>query len=184
MKSATLFFVLIAIFFIKTTNSQAEPLLAAPHHPFDRVEIVYPNNECSFMYSPVDFCDERHVSEIKKAIKNGVENFNGHYILLKIKEWRPSEYYGDSVVVIDTQTGIAYPMPFDYYSGAISVKNSKTIKKKKAKIIFSAGSNKICIDGSILVYRATENGNFCFSFQNDRFIGYHTEYMGSAELGN
>ncbi|MEX3786354.1 hypothetical protein [Paraburkholderia sp. BR14374] len=127
------------------------------------------------MYSPVDFCDERHVSEIKDAIGKRTANFNGHYILLRIKEWSPSEYYGDSVVAIDTESGIAYPMPFDYYTGEVNMKDSKILKTPK--LTFFAGSSKICIDGSILVYRATTNGHFCFDFDGHRFSGFHTAYM-------
>ena len=160
---------------ISLAASHAESLAVAKNHSFDGVKISYSHNECSFMYSPVDFCDERHTAEMKDALANRVANFNEHYILLKIKEWRPSEYYGDSVVAIDVQTGIAYPMPFDYYSGSINMRNSKAIKKPK--LTFSANSNKVCIEGSILVYRATTNGRFCFDFDGDRFTGYHTEYM-------
>jgi hypothetical protein len=127
------------------------------------------------MYSPIDFCDERHISAIENAIANQVANFNGYYILLKIKEWRPSEYYGDSLVIIDTQSGVVYPLPFDYYAAAINMRNTKSMGKPR--LIFSLRSNKVCIDGSILVYRATTNGEFCFKFEGNKFSGYRTEYM-------
>lgn len=176
MKKITLIFLLAVVCGTGAVTCHAKSLVNTTNHPFDHVEIVYSHNyECSFMYSPIDFCDERHISEIKGAIASQAANFNGHYILLKIKEWRPSEYYGDSVVIIDIQTGVVYPMPLDYYTGAVNMENSKVMGKPK--LTFSANSNKVCIDGSILVYRATTNGKFCFKFEGNKFSGYQTEYM-------
>lgn len=175
MKNLVRLLMLFAAYGTSVAVSYAHSATIVPNHPFDHVEIAYSHNDCSFMYSPVDFCDERHASIIKNAIATGEANFDRHYILLKIREWRPSEYYGDSVVVIDAQTGVVYPMPFDYYSGKINMKNSKIARK--SKLNFSANSNVVCIDGSILVYRATSNGYFCFYFDGKAFSGYHTEYM-------
>ncbi|MDH6147998.1 MULTISPECIES: hypothetical protein [Paraburkholderia] len=166
---------LIAVFLLGMVTSYAKDLAATPNHAFDQVKIAYAHDQCSFKFSPVDFCDDRHVFEIKKAIATEAANFNGHYILLSINEWKPSAHYGDSLVVIDTLTGIVYPLPFDYYSGQINMKNSHMLKKPNLN--FSLKSNKICIDGSILVYRAMTNGNFCFEFDGEKFTGYQTEYM-------
>ncbi len=156
-------------------SSHANELATISNHRFDRVEIAYAHDECSFQYSPIDFCDERHVSEIKKAINQSTANFNGHYILLKIQEWKPSEYYGNSLVAIDTLTGIVYPLPLDYYTGEVNMKNARMVKKPKLK--FSLKSSEVCIDGSILAYHATINGRFCFDFDGEKFTGSQTEYM-------
>lgn len=166
---------LVVTFTMGTVSSYAKSLASTSNHPFDRIEIAYTHHDCSFPYAPIDFCDERHILEIKNAISSGVVNFNGHYILLKIKEWGASDFYGNSVVAIDALTGIVYPMPFDYFSGRIDTRNSQKIKRPR--LTFSDGSNRVCIDGSILVYRATTNGIFCFDFDGHKFIGYRTEYM-------
>ncbi|MCG5074702.1 hypothetical protein [Paraburkholderia tagetis] len=118
------------------------------NHPFDRLEIAYPHNGCSYLYSPVDFCDERHISEIKIAIEKDEINYNGHYILLRIKEWRPSEHYGDSVVVIDAETGVVYPLPFDYFSGRVNI-NSSAIEKNP-RLTFSVKTIKYALMGLFL----------------------------------
>ncbi|MGF6972486.1 hypothetical protein QFZ94_000913 [Paraburkholderia sp. JPY465] len=175
MKNTFHCILLIATCGATAVTCHAKSLAVTANHPFSHVEIAYSHNDCSYMYSPIDFCGERHVSEMKDAIERRTANFNGHYILLNIKEWRPSEYYGDSVVVIDAESGIAYPMPFDYYAGKVNMINSKILKNPK--LTFSAGGNKICVDGSILVYRSTTNGHFCFYFDGHKFSGFQTEYM-------
>ncbi|WP_236674349.1 hypothetical protein [Paraburkholderia hospita] len=166
---------LIILFFIHLSNSDAKFSAMISNHSFDHIEIGYAHNGCSFLYSPVNFCEERHIAKIKQAISIRSVNFNGHYIILRIKEWKSSDIYGDSVVVIDALTGIVYPMPFDYFSGRIDMKNSQTIRKPR--LTFYRGNNRVCIDGSILVYRATTNGIFCFDFDGHKFNGYRTEYI-------
>jgi hypothetical protein len=166
---------LATAFASETVSCHAKILTSIFNHPFDRVEIAYTHNECSFQYSSVDFCDERHVSQIKDAIARSTANFKEHYILVKIQEWTSSEHYGNSLVAIDALTGVAYPLPFDYYSGRINMRNSRMLKKPKLN--FSAKSGKVCIDGSILVFRATINGSFCFDFDGKKFTGFKTEYM-------
>src|ERR1700761_4335593 len=119
----TLGTLILLVEFSASIASYAKELATVSNHPFNRVEIAYAHNQCSYQYSLVDFCDERHVSKINDAIIHSAANFNRHYILLKIREWKPSEYYGDSLVAIDTVTGIVYPLPFDYYSGKINMNN-------------------------------------------------------------
>jgi len=173
MKYKILLLIIIA-FASAAMACHAEPVHG--HHPFDHVEIANSDNrKCSFRYSPVDFCDDRHVLEMRNALNSKAANFNKYYILLKIKEWRPSEHYGDSIVILDTRTGVAYPMPFDYYTGAIHENNSKTIQK--SKLVFSENNDEVCIIGAIMVYRSITNGNFCFFFDGKTFSGYRTEYM-------
>lgn len=175
MNRTALLLAIVASLSANTESCRANNLNAPPNHSFDHVEIPYAHDECSFQYSPVDFCDERHTSEIKNALTHAAINFNRHYILLKIPEWKPSENYGYSLVAIDTRTGFAYPVPIDYYSGQTGEKNPDT--PRKPRLFFSKNSSKLCIDGSILVYRATTNGYFCFDFDGEKFTGFHTEYM-------
>jgi hypothetical protein len=136
------------------------------------VQIAYRSQGCSFQFSPVDFCDEKHMGLINAAISEQAPNFNQHYILLLISEW--PKYHQRSVAAIDTTTGVVYPAPIDAYSGPLNKKGSA---EQDGKVTFGMDSNKVCIDGSILVYKATEQGNFCFDFQADRFVGHHTTYM-------
>ncbi|RQH10136.1 hypothetical protein D1Y85_01770 [Paraburkholderia dinghuensis] len=128
--------------------------------------------ECSFQYSPVDFCDEKHLSAINQAISGKSANFNGHFILLVYPEWE--QYHQQSVMAIDTKTGVVYPLPIDAFSGFM---HGHSTAKDHGVIRYSLSSSKVCISGAILVYRAFEEGNFCFEFSGDKFIGHHTEYM-------
>nr|WP_241023606.1 hypothetical protein [Burkholderia sp. Ac-20365] len=166
---------LAVAFIICSKNLQVSSLMAPSNHSFDQVKIAYAHEGCSFLFSPVDFCDERHIREIKSAIRNGTVNFNNHYMLLTINEWNLSNIYGNSVVAIDLRSGMAYPMPFDYFSSKTNAR--KLPLKNKPQLIFSKESDQVCIDGSILVYRATSSGLFCFRFVGDKFVGYRTEYM-------
>jgi hypothetical protein len=77
-------------------------------------------------------------------------------------------------MAIDANTGIVYPLPIDAYSGLMG--NSPSAKTD-GKLTFNLNSDQICIQGAILAYRAFQEGNFCFQFKDDRFIGHHTEYM-------
>jgi hypothetical protein len=162
-------------FWIGLAGCRAESSGIHSNRPFDHVEIAYLHAEtgCSYQYSPIDFCDERHISEINAAIEKMPANFNKHYILLSVEEWPPSPEF-KSLMAIDTRTGVVYPVPIDDYSGHVDNRGRVT---SKPKLTFSIESNRLCIQGAILVYRATTNGNFCFDFNGDRFSGYHTEYM-------
>ncbi|MET3550844.1 hypothetical protein [Burkholderia sp. 567] len=145
------------------------------NHPYAEVKISYATSDltkCSFQYSPVDFCDDKHVSAYSEVLKKEVPNFYGHYILLAYPEFK--EYHQRSVVAIDAKTGVVYPLPIDAFSGFM---HGRRVAKDEGKITYSADSNKVCISGAILVYRAFEEGNFCFEFVGDKFVGHHTEYM-------
>ncbi|SEL27523.1 hypothetical protein SAMN05216214_11031 [Atopomonas hussainii] len=142
-------------------------------YPSAKVRIEYSNQDgCSFSYSPVNFCDEKHINAVSTAIAESMPNFNNNYILLTISE-RP-EYHQKSVVAIDPSTGFFYPIPIDAYSGTPSDTDPEG---KDGKISFGLDSNEVCIDGDILVYRAITTGNFCFYFQDGKFIGHPTAYM-------
>ncbi|WP_207625892.1 hypothetical protein [Burkholderia gladioli] len=142
-----------------------------PTMTFSKVEIAYPSDECSFKYSPVDFCDNRHIKEYNLALQNKPANFNSNYILLPIKEWDDER----SLVAIDKRNGIVYPVPIDSY---FDTPKGAGTSARHAKLNFSKESNEVCISGSILVYRANENGKFCFRLEGNKFVGHHTTYMG------
>ena len=140
---------------------------------FGGVRINYPHDECSFNYSPIDFCDQKHVDAYNLALQAEPVNFNRHYVLLPIKEWSDGDE--NSIVAIDKDTGVVYPVPIDTFFASSA---SKKGKKDRAKLIYSKDGNSLCIIGSISVYRSSQTGKFCFQFEGDRFTGYHTTYMG------
>ncbi len=147
------------------TNNESE---------FEPTSVISSNsqNGCSFMYSPINFCDETHKIEVKNAISNLPKNFNKEYILLTIDEW--PEYNQKSIVVINPDTRIYYPLPIDAYSGTPTKEDSDG---KNGKLEYSFATNKICITGDILVYRSISSGEFCFYFDNGKFNGHQTAYM-------
>jgi hypothetical protein len=93
-------------------------------------------------------------------------------MLLSLSEW--PTYHQRSVVAIDVNTGIVYPLPIDAYSG---VGDSKGVIHSEGTLEYKVGDGRLCIKGAILVYRAIQEGTFCFTFQDNKFAGYHTEYM-------
>ncbi|RQP34129.1 hypothetical protein [Burkholderia ubonensis] len=148
---------------------------AIKNHAYAEVKIAYATSDltkCSFQYSPVDFCDDKHVAAYNDTLKTQASNFNEHYILLVYPEFK--NYHQRSVVAIDTQTGVVYPLPIDAFSGFM---RGRRTAKDEGKISYSINSDKVCISGAILVYRSFEEGNFCFEFVGDKFVGHHTEYM-------
>ncbi|MBU9348065.1 hypothetical protein KTE11_25495 [Burkholderia multivorans] len=150
-------------------------VISEGNHAYTEVKISYATSEltkCSFQYSSIDFCDEKHVAVYNEVLGEKSANFNGHYIILVYPEFK--EYHQRSVVAIDTKTGVVYPLPIDAFSGFM---RGRSVAKDEGKISYSLKSNKVCINGAILVYRAFEEGNFCFEFVGDKFVGHHTEYM-------
>jgi hypothetical protein len=143
------------------------------NHPYAKVEIGYLSDGCSFQFSPLDFCDERHLASIKKAIRDLKPNFNQHYILLSIPEWE-KKFHQQSLVAIDVLSGIVYPLPIDGYSGSI---NKKGEANEYGKLISSLNSSKICIEGVIYGYKTQESGKFYFTFLRNKFVGHQTTYM-------
>ena len=143
------------------------------NHPYNSVQIAYPRDECSFQFSSVDFCDEKHLTAIKSAIAVREPDFGEKYILLSIPEGLPA-FFQHSLVAIDVTTGVVYPVPIDGYSG---VTDAEGYAKNAGKLKFNLHSNKVCISGAIIVHRMIENGNVCFFLEGDRFVGHHTPYM-------
>ena len=143
------------------------------NHEFKVVRLGYPAGPlCSFQYAPVYFCDDRHISEIEKAIETMFPNFNGHYILLPILERR--EYYQRSLVAIDVETGAVYPLPFDFYSGDVDKKGSI---HNYGRLRYSMSGNRVCIIGAIVAHRQIDSGKLCWDFDGEKFVGHYTPYM-------
>lgn len=166
------FLIALALASASSCKAQDQSNSIKPNHPYTKIEIPYDHNGCSFQGSPIDYCDEKHLNAIDEAIKNQRPNFNKKYILLTIQERK--NYYQSTLVAIDSNTGIVYPIPIDFYSGYA---NKKGGANDFGKLTYSLESNKVCIEGSIFVYRAEEDGTFCFNLQGDRFTGHQTTYM-------
>jgi len=167
-----IFLIFFAFFVVPICSAKHNVTSKSSNHPYSKVEISKTNGGCSFHGSPVDYCDDRHIAAINEAILSQSPNFNGHYVLLSVPE--RENYYQSSLVAIDSNTGIVYPLPIDFYSGHAGKKGGAD---NLGKLTYSLDSNNVCIDGSIFVYRAEEDGIFCFSLQGDRFTGHHTTYM-------
>lgn len=146
--------------------------VAKKNHDFEKVQINYRTGDlCSFQFSPVYFCDDRHISEIKKAIEERKPNFNRHYILISILERK--EYHEHTLVAIDAETGIAYPFPFDSYSGYMDAKGDV---HDFGHVSYNLESNQVCVAGSIVAYRETDSGKLCWKFEGGKFVGHRTPY--------
>lgn len=160
---------IISIDELRAINSNVpEP---PPRATFNKVDFggysnVNSSNHCSWEYSPMEYCDKKHISLYERALSNGKANFNQHYIVLPILEF--PEYNQYSLVIIDQNTGTVHPLPFDWY---------KVTKGVKQPIQFSLDSNQICINGDVHHWRIVDEGNLCFQFDGEKFIGHKTNYM-------
>lgn len=165
--------ILLAVIVVSTSSVHAAGSRStAMNHEFKVIRINYrTGDQCSYQYSPVDFCDDQHISAIKNAIVMKRPNFNRHYILLPISErnW----YHGHSLVAIDVETGMAYPFPFDSYSGYM---DSKGNVHGDGRLSYSLDSNQVCVSGSIVAYRETDSGTLCWKFEGGKFVGHRTPY--------
>lgn len=145
----------------------------AKNHEFTEIQLGYPAGEsCSFQYAPIYFCDERHLAEIKYAIEKKRPNFNHHYILIAIAERK--QYFEHSVVAIDSRTGVAYPLPFDSYSGDVDAKGNV---HDYGHISYALNGGRVCINGAIVAHRQIDSGKLCWDFDGNKFVGHHTPYM-------
>lgn len=143
---------------------------SAENLPKPQITIGYKSQDgCSFMYSPVYYCDKKHLDEYSVAIRHGRQNFFKDFVLVTILE-RPY-YHQHSVAVVNKETGKVYPVPIDVYSGTPGKGNPD------GQLEFSSSSNRLCIVGDVLVYRSIKSGRFCFYFEGERFSGYKTTYM-------
>lgn len=139
---------------------------------FAQVQFAYPHSRCAYPYSPTNFCDTTHRSAYAGALEDAPANFADGLILLDILT-RPG-YYQKSLVVLEPDTGIVWPFPFDAYAGPLDAHGNPT---GEGTLDFSPGSNTVCINGSLLVYHVIETGRFCFTFDAGQFEGHTTQYM-------
>lgn len=123
-------------------------------------------DNCAFNYGLINYCDIKHVSLYKKTLLNKKIDFNQSFIVLPILEYQnPNQY---SLVIINSNTGLVYPLPIDWYE--------KKVGGKEA-IQYSLENNQICINGGLHHWKVDENGRFCFQFDGKKFIGHNTNYM-------
>ncbi|WP_313142101.1 hypothetical protein [Stenotrophomonas sp.] len=152
--------------------SNAGPSSVPGNAPYAGVVMSYPHSGCSYTSSPVDFCDAAHRAQIEAAIRTQAPNFKTHYILAQLEERR--EYFQRSIVLIDSRDGTVYPLPIDAFSGPMVGKEGA---REYGKVETSLQGDTFCVRSALLVYRAFEEGRFCFGFDGLRFTGHKTQYM-------
>lgn len=139
------------------------------------MNLPYDHDGCSYRYSPVDFCDARHRGAIEDALQHQKPNFNKHYLLVQVDD-RP-EYFQRTLVLVDTRTGRATPLPIDAFTGPAGKGGEAT---GYGTLETGVDQPQFCLDGALLVYRVFEEGRFCFGFDGERFTGHETQYMQAA----
>ena len=143
---------------------------------YSGMNLPYDHDGCSYRYSPVDFCDARHRAAIEDALQHQKPNFNQHYLLVQVDD-RP-EYFQRTLVLVDTRTGRATPLPFDAFTGPAGKGGDAT---GYGTLETGVDQQQFCLDGALLVYRVFEEGRFCFGFDGERFTGHETQYMQAAD---
>jgi len=161
---------------VPAAASAATATATAGNAPYAGVVMSYPHSGCAYQYSPVDFCDAGHRAQIDQAIRTQAPNFNKHFILAQLDERK--EYFQRSIVLIDSRDGTVYPLPIDAFSGPLEDRNEA---RTYGRVETSAESDTFCVSGALLVYRAFEEGRFCFGFDGVRFTGHQTAYMAAEE---
>lgn len=160
--------------------SQLSPVVVAPatgRATVAQVQFAYPHSRCAYLYSPTHFCDDLHQHAYARALESMPANFADGLIILDIPT--RLEYHQKSLVVIEPDTGIVWPFPFDAYAGPLDASGSPI---REGTLEFSPDSKTACIDGSLLVYRVIDTGRFCFTYLGEgRFEGHITQYMQDAE---
>ncbi|WP_216821535.1 hypothetical protein [Stenotrophomonas sp. ESTM1D_MKCIP4_1] len=165
-------FALPCIACLPAACKDAGPSSMPANAPYAGVVMSYPHSGCSYTYSPVDFCDAAHRAQIDEAIRTQVPNFKTHYILAQLEERK--EYFQRSIVLIDSRDGTVYPLPIDAFSGPLVGKDGA---REYGKVETSLQADTFCVSSALLVYRAFEEGRFCFGFDGVRFTGHATQYM-------
>ncbi|HDS1579034.1 TPA: hypothetical protein QEL15_001078 [Stenotrophomonas maltophilia] len=168
-------------------DAQRSWLLCSTPEPGDDVEgqaragysgmnLPYDHSGCSYRYSPVDFCDAQHRARIEEALRTRTPDFNQHYLLVQVDD-RP-EYFQRTLVLVDTRTGRATPLPIDAFTGPAGKGGEAT---GYGTLETGVDQQQFCLEGALLVYRVFEQGRFCFGFDGERFSGHQTQYMQAAE---
>lgn len=139
---------------------------------YSGMNLPYDHDGCSYRYSPADFCNAQHRAAIEDALQHQKPNFNQHYLLVQVDD-RP-EYFQRTLVLVDTRTGRATPLPFDAFTGPAGKGGDAT---GYGTLETGVDQQQFCLDGALLVYRVFEEGRFCFGFDGERFTGHETQYM-------
>lgn len=143
---------------------------------YSGMNLPYDHDGCSYRYSPADFCNAQHRAAIEDALQHQKPNFNQHYLLVQVDD-RP-EYFQRTLVLVDTRTGRATPLPFDAFTGPAGKGGDAT---GYGTLGTGVDQQQFCLDGALLVYRVFEEGRFCFGFDGERFTGHETQYMQAAD---
>lgn len=96
-------------------------------------------SECQSDYFNGDYCSKANLAKYKNALKTMQPNFDKKYILLNTGTPDSLE-----MVALDTQTGIAYPLNYQFTGWEDNEGNVK----KKPTYTFSLNDAKLCLMGS------------------------------------
>ncbi|MET3931844.1 hypothetical protein ABIE51_003731 [Lysobacter sp. OAE881] len=105
-----------------------------------------------------DFCDERHVALMSKALRERTADFGSHHVLVAMPEGTGRQ----SFVAIDATNGVAYPLPFDS-----AETHSKGPKGKGGG--YRISGYDVCFDGIIHVNRRTRSAGGCYRMIDGAF---------------
>jgi len=124
--------------------------------------------ECEFDYDDFQFCSKSNITKYKAALAKRKPNYDSTKILLNVGSAKNIRY-----VVIDTQTGLVFPLRDTIY-GFTDWKGSL---KKPPLIQFSVNSPLLCIQGNVFAYRdAYDNVEVCYTLQKDQWAKYGQEF--------
>lgn len=133
------------------------------------------HRNCSFIGSPVDFCDPSFQREFDIALATREPDFNHDMIVVAI-DTRP-QYEQKALAAISVSSKKVYPLPFDHFSSSFS----KTDAVGPGRITYALADDRVCIDGAIMAYRSVQSGHMCWRFSGDKFTGEQTPYTYADE---
>lgn len=128
------------------------------------------HRRCSFVASPINYCDARFSSAYKKALETRLSDFNREFIVVAVDS-RP-EYGQQSIVAVNSKTKMVYPLPFDFLAASFP----KSPPYRNGRLTYSQDSNELCVDGAILAYRSVQSGQMCWRLEGNQFVGEITPY--------
>jgi len=120
---------------------------------------------CQDDFSEVNFCDERHVRDVREALAGRSADFNRKYLVVKFAEG-PAR---TSFAAVGTRDGMVYPLPFDSFGPFVDVFGAP-VRSPQAKVEYRVDSDVICFTGSTYDYRnVLENRTTCFRMKPSGF---------------
>lgn len=129
-------------------------------------------DQCGFLGGRIDFCDAHLSSLITASYQTARPNFSRTYVLLAI----PIRWYSTTsiaYVAIDTTSGEAHPLPFDFLEVDGEPPSAETGLRH---IAFSLDSNEVCLTGLLWAYKETLTGKNCWRLTGDVFKGSRTPF--------